>query len=207
MPLYRPTTGEILAIIQQGIDKHPQLRERYQRAAEILHNDHLDVVNGYWLCASQSRGAAAYSVNGSCDCADYRNAGAVVHGRIFCKHKLALEAYRRILEQHLAQRLIGNARFRSDLDRSHAAPHTYLLQLWDTNRLGSHLDSGRVPEPVCTFHWSQRGRALDDMQLAHFAAWLATARALPEPIVDTILADIDPHDYHAWRHHWFAIQD
>ena len=89
-----------------------------------MHNDDLDVVNGYWLCASQTRGAGAYSVNGSCDCADYRNAGAVVHGRIFCKHKLALEAYRRILEQHLAQRLIGNARFRTDLDRSRAAPHT-----------------------------------------------------------------------------------
>jgi hypothetical protein len=203
--IYRPSANEITTIIEQGIAKHPSLTDRYRRAAELLHNDALETINGYWLCASQSGNSAPYSVNGTCDCPDYQRQNASLHGHIFCKHKLALEAYRRILEGHLARRFIGNTKFRHEAARSRLHPNTYLLQLWDTNQLGTHQAHGQLPVTVCTFHWAKRGRALNDQALAHFAEWLATAN--PILTLDPMAIDANHMDYQAWRQHWFVDEN
>lgn len=205
--LYRPTPAEITAIIAQGIEKNPTLTSRYRKAEQILLADDLFARSGEWFCTSQSGvpglPSQAYSVNGSCSCPDYQHAAAQVKGHVFCKHKLALEAYRRILNRHLEQRLIGNAKFRSDNGRSRLAPNTYLLHLWDSNHIGTHRDNGRVPQALFAFRWSPHGRTFaTDADLAAFAGWLATANKLPT--LDPMATDAELMDFHAWRSHWFA---
>jgi hypothetical protein len=204
--LYQPTSAEITAIIEQGIAKQPTLSDRYRRAADILNQHNLYTTADEWFCTSQSQPNHSYAVNGTCTCPDYQSAGAAVQGHIFCKHKLALEAYRRILERHLEQRIIGNAKFRSDRELSRLSPNTYLPQLWETNQLGSHSQHGQLAKPVCAFRWSPRGRTFaSDADLARFATWLATAHALPTSVPDAMATDADLMDYHAWHHHWFAV--
>jgi hypothetical protein len=208
--LYRPTVAEIDAIIHQGITKQPHLTERYQRARDILLDDGLFTIHDDWYCASQTTSKLSYTVNGACTCPDYQKGGGTIQGHIFCKHRLALEAYRHLLEGHLEQRLMGNAKFRIDLDRSRLSPNTYLLQLWETNRLGTHLDHGRLPQPICSFRWAKRGRTFaSDADLAHFATWLATAQPLPDTALlsDPMAQDADIMDYHAWRNHWFVTKE
>ena len=103
--MYHPTQSEIIEALATPWEKWPHLRTRLARAQQILTDFDLHYrPGGGFMVDSQSDGTRAYTVSfDGCNCYDYTRRGAVADGRAFCKHYIAVLAYREIMAAKLAE--------------------------------------------------------------------------------------------------------
>lgn len=186
MSIYRPTPQEIQHIVQRGADKWPALATRWQRAADILHDEDLCWSGRTWRSMSQSTASNFYAVDfNGCGCFDFLAEGVRVSGRVFCKHKLALLAYRELMAPHIKHRLIGD--IGDSLRRKRARIYARSLLLTYTGadgRVGltAYADeSDKIPTPICAVRYKgERGiLPTTERDLYLFATWLAAADLEP----------------------------
>jgi hypothetical protein len=187
---YIPTSEEIDAIVARGITKHPSLAARWGRAAAILSAAPCPVfwTGSEWICTS-SDGRREYQVGFEyCHCPDSERRTDLVEGVAFCKHRLALLAYREICAYHLQTRCLGTYRSSSDFRRLQRELNAGLLitdkrQVVYCPHAGAH-----IPTTICIFRSSPRGvTPATPVDLGRFAAWLAYARPLSPTAAASIL--------------------
>lgn len=192
MSLYRPTALEIDHIVRRGADKWPQLASRWQRAAEILHDGDPFWSGRTWRCMSQTDPSQFYAVDFSgCGCHDFLAEGVQVRGRIFCKHKLALLAYRELMAPHIKNRLCGDIGNSSHRQRARTYARTLLLTYTGPDGragLTAYADErDKIPTPVCAVVYKgERGiLPATEVDLYRFAEWLGGAD--PEPPAPSVI--------------------
>ena len=179
--LYHPHLGEIRHMIQRGIDKNPSLKSRFEKAEQILLNHDLRYSSNGWQCYSQSEQGRWYSISRDehgCSCADFQRRGAVVKGRSWCKHLLALRTYREILTGHFAKRIWGNTNIGMDRKTLKLYPNAILLQSGHHNE----VMSGVTHQQNIHFAYDNLSKRRDfksDYDLYLFACWLHDADPLP----------------------------
>ena len=186
--LYQPTQREIAAVIARSLEKHPgskPLADRFQRAESILADIHRLIWDGEsWHCESAGSEEMLYRLNfQACSCPDADRHRDLILGRPFCKHRLALLAYREIISDHIAARSLGTYNGSADLNRLRLAPNAGLL-LYKTGALLYVTDyADRAPSPLCHTMFTARGTMPKaEIDLAVFATWLTKAQPVPSVV-------------------------
>ena len=98
----------------------------------------------------------------------------------FCKHKLALLAYRELMAPHIQVRLVGAVDRQGDRNVARLQPNAALLTGKDADGrpLLAYMSrfEHRAPTPLCAVRWTERGTLpRSEADLAAFARWLALA--------------------------------
>lgn len=150
---YQPTDNEIAIAAARLNIRRPGLGERFKKAAPILAdiagNFDLDH-SSHWLIRSQTKPDLFHTVtNSACNCPDYHFNAPNSDTPYFCKHRLALHAYRYLLIGQLTRRTVGNLKYHHDRKRAMDWRGSIII---DTDRklralyfTGDH----RSPRPVC----------------------------------------------------------
>jgi len=203
--LYQPTSAEIDAVARSSVERFPFLASRWTRAAAILDavNRSLSWDGESWRCSSQTADCRNYPLDlHSCACRDCQEAGATVKGIAFCKHKLALHGYRRILGQQIDARTLGVYSGRADLDRLRSRPNNGLLF---TQRAAPGLALyladryDHIPTRLCAVRYTAQGNVPDtEADLFASASWLAQAVPLP-PVYEPAPAGWDDPVAREWQ--------
>ncbi len=187
--LYQPTPREIRETIARSLVKLPgckPLESRWPRAAEILADiERLDWNGRTWHCESSTSEEMTYTVGfHGCSCPDAGRTRDLIAGRSFCKHRLALLAYREILAGQIQERCLGTYNGSNDYRRLQMAPNAGLL----LDRTGALLYCAdyydHAPTPLCHTQYTPRGNTpKEEIDLWALADWLARADAMPSVAV------------------------
>ena len=183
--LYQPTPREIAATVARGMEKHlgcKPLADRLQRAEAILADIGRLYFDGHaWHCESSTSDEMTYTVSfHGCTCPDASRTRDLVAGRPFCKHRLALLAYREILAGHIQTRCLGTYYGSNDYRRLKMAPNAGLLLSQSGALLCCANYYDRGPTPLCHTQYTPRGQTpATEVDLWSFAEWLRRAEAMP----------------------------
>jgi hypothetical protein len=201
MLLYHPSDEEISSTLGRAACRAPSLRSRLNRAGDLLRAGALYFEGGLWRCAGSgdpdADAPAAHPVYtldcGACDCPDCIARRAVVGGVAFCKHLLALQAYRSILLDHLRERIIGELPQACAREEARRAANAALLLSPGADpqhpALFAYADSRRL-RPSCICSLFRGGGDLAFTSAGHmglFAEWLAKAQPLPAELQALVL--------------------
>lgn len=203
--IYHPTEGEISATLGRAACRAPSLRSRLNRADDLLRSQALRFERGEWFCSGGTDPSGdpedlhkVYRVDfGACECPDCTLQRAVVGGASYCKHLLALLAYRRICLDHLQSRLLGSMNDPDAYRASRRAPNAALL-LFDkiephSLALYTWADATHMrPRWVCSLARTGGGAEHDLVfaspgHLGAFAEWLYRAQPLPPELEALVL--------------------
>jgi len=203
--LYQPEFSEIEDVVQRSAVRFPFLTDRWARAAALL-----AAVNRYflwdgecWRCGSQAAPHTSYLLDlHSCSCRDWQDAGATIDGVAYCKHKLALLAYSRILGQQLDARTLGVYGGRADLERLRRRPNSGVLftrQAAPGLALYAADRYDHIPTRLCAVRYTAQGNVpAAEADLFACATWLAQA-APPPPTYEPAPPGWDSPDACEWR--------
>lgn len=186
MLLYEPTENEIVTTLGHAAARAPSLRSRLERAGDLLRTGALFWDGNGWRCRSERETGLVYTLDfHACDCPDHQSGRAAVHEMVYCKHTLALLAYREICIAHLRERKIGDLHDHLAAQAARRAANAALLSNCTGDGRSTALfawrDARRLrPECICAAVATVRGLApQDEGHLAAFAAWLGQAAPLP----------------------------
>ena len=203
--IYHPTEEEIVTTLGRAACRAPSLRSRLNRSGDLLRGHALRFERGEWFCdcGADSNGDPedlhkVYRVDfGACECPDCRAQRAMVGGAAYCKHLLALLAFRRICLDHLRGHLLGSMNDPSAFRASRQAPNSALL-LFDkiephSLALYAWADAAHMrPRWVCSLARTKGGSEGDlafasPGHLGAFAEWLSQAQPLPPQLEALVL--------------------
>lgn len=191
--LYQPTESELTSYLDRAKAKSNNIAKVTERSLTLVTEQNFYYTQDHgWKCYSSQTNdpKQAYLVNGKCSCPAYTKHGAgtfKVGYQTYCKHRIGLNIYLDILQNHLNLRVLGpfTALYSGDVAvRSKAHPWTYLGILTDSNTACTHAyGNNRVPEPVCDVHGGESTggdyRFASKQDASKFAHWLARANPLP----------------------------
>lgn len=210
MNIYRPSNIEIQTAMQQIRQANPQLGGYIDRAEQILLRFDIFYRNGWriWSQADATARGESYSVGrDGCACYSYHSGTAPqIDGASFCKHRIALLAYMRILRNNLRDRWIGSDGNAPNIRVLEDYPNTFLAISHSTGAIrcgfgaGMALDFRTAPardfEP--TFATAR--------DAYFFARWLYQAEPIPQPRPDQPRFLPDPTPGKEWQPHWSQDQ-
>ena len=193
MLLYQPAEEEIVATLDHAASRAPSLRSRLNRAGDLLRAGALHFAQGEWRCCSAHDPNAdpdephrVYRVNfTSCECPDCQARRAEVGGVSFCKHLLALLAYRRICLDHLREHLIGDLGDPLVSQEARRAADAALVTFEGIDRTRPSIfawaDARHLrPRCICSLIRTRQDLAFASPgHLGAFAEWLGQAQPLP----------------------------
>lgn len=175
MLLYQPTPTEITDLMARAAARWPVLASRCAKAADILLNGISPDPDFFlkrgvvrWQISSQCKAGESYSVHANhCLCPD-RPPLIVdpIHGsRRFCKHKIAIAAYVRILSTHLQNDIAAG-----------------LLELDTPHRIHGTIQAYADRMGIVTLRQDDRGIYLFVGEAApiHYSIWLARQPHAPQ---------------------------
>jgi len=214
--IYQPTPAEIASVFARGRAALPHAARRFDAA-----HDYMDAVNLFfsfddtWRVLSQSEPGIAYTVtNHTCACADWQNHGATLSQRYYCKHLLAIHAYRRILTDEMNRRILGDWQYTSDRDHCANYPGSLIIvrNSYAAATVGSFADRrARAPKHICTVQPTNPNnppgelcawRPANATEFHRLALWLALVPEFDRPPVTLPEADLDfvhPSIRSLWR--------
>lgn len=203
--LYRPDLVAVEHLVQAAAARQPLLATRWRRSGDLLHAAALWWNGRTWRCDSQSDAQSAYSVTfAGCSCHDHHAAGAVVNGVAYCKHRLALLAYRELAGAQVMPRYCGRLRFLSDRSICRAATNAGLLMEKRT-LLYWRFWEDHAPTSLCKLTFTARGpRPATAADLAALAHWLGQAEPMPvarrefEPAPEEWQPALARHEWEQW---------
>ena len=217
--LSQPTPAEIESVFARGRAALPHAAKRFDAALQYM-----DAVNLFfsfddtWRVLSQSEPGMTYTVtNHTCTCANWMHHGAALTQRYYCKHLLAIHAYRRILTDQMDRRILGDWQYTSD--RDHCANHPGSMIIVRNSYASASVRSfvertDRAPRHVCTVQPTNPNkpagelctwRPADATEYHRFALWLALVPQFDRPpLTPPVLTPPEaepytPHVRSLWR--------
>lgn len=180
--LYQPSSAEIEAVIARSLAKHGNaapLAVRLERARTYLEqfSSYFSWYDGAWEFTQAADERADYTVSWhACTCPDAKRQRDLISGIPFCKHRLALLAYREICGDAIRQRLlpagVSYRVLRLDYNAAVIARGDQTLAC-----LADYND--KITTVICGIRYTNRALlpALP-VDLHLFSEWLAQARPL-----------------------------